>query len=308
MRPSRGSADAFAGALVGAAVVIGLAIAGAAGSTDEVVLVAVVTGAWAVAAVFVAVQRPNEPLWVWTLAVALAGAIAVLAPAAAPIVPFVAFAFRGRVARRPAAARASGGSSRPAPLSRSVLQSSRRTAIRGRARWSASRSCSHSAQCSRTCRRAGGRGEPQSVAVGGLGCRRGRRPRTGHRPARGAVGLAHPLQPTAVHRARPPARAHVREHCAECEHDRLADHRARAPAPRQLQHRSRQHAGRDEPPKLHRGSQAFGQRDHERKHDERHDRCGSGREGPQSPAKRRTARVHAHNGSFGRHRPLPRAP
>ena len=43
---------------------------------DEVVLVAVVSGAWAVAAVFVALQRPNEPLWGWTLAVALAGAIA----------------------------------------------------------------------------------------------------------------------------------------------------------------------------------------------------------------------------------------
>ena len=104
-KPRLGSA--FAGAVVGAVIVIGLAIAGAAGSTDEVVMVAVVTGAWAVAAVFVAVQRPNEPLWVWTLAVALAGAIAVIAPAAAPLVPFVAFAFAVALARRPAAARAS---------------------------------------------------------------------------------------------------------------------------------------------------------------------------------------------------------
>ncbi len=90
-KPRLGSA--FAGALVGAVIVIGLAIAGAAGGTDEVVLVAVIAGAWAGSAVFVATQRPTEPLWAWTLAVALAGAIAVIAPTAAPLVPFVAFAF-----------------------------------------------------------------------------------------------------------------------------------------------------------------------------------------------------------------------
>jgi signal transduction histidine kinase len=88
-KPRLGSA--FAGALVGTVIVIGLAVAGAAGGTDEVVLLAVVAGAFAAAAVFVARQRPSEPLWVWTLAVGLAGAIALVLPAAAPLVPFAAF-------------------------------------------------------------------------------------------------------------------------------------------------------------------------------------------------------------------------
>ena len=54
-KPRLGSA--FAGALVGAVIVIGLAVAGAAGCTDEAVLFAVIAADWAAAAVFVATQR-----------------------------------------------------------------------------------------------------------------------------------------------------------------------------------------------------------------------------------------------------------
>jgi signal transduction histidine kinase len=101
-KPRVGSA--FAGALVGAVIVVGLAIAGANDHSGDAVLLAVVAGAWAVAAVFVAMQRPSEPLWAWTLAVGLAGAVALVAPAAAALVPFVAFALavalpEGRVPR-----------------------------------------------------------------------------------------------------------------------------------------------------------------------------------------------------------------
>ena len=91
---------------------------------------------------------------------------------------------------------------------------------------------------------------------------------------------AHPLQPAAVHRARPPARAHVREHRAEPEHDRLADHRARARVGVRRDDRGTDRdnrADRDEPPKLA-WQPAFGQRNRESERDERHEGCGRGRD------------------------------
>ena len=188
-KPRLGSA--FAGAVVGAVIVIGLAIAGAAGSTDEVVMVAVVTGAWAVAAVFVAVQRPNEPLWVWTLAVALAGRDRGHCPRSRAARAVRRVRVRGRACPKAGCRGASvarrGGRGRRDRF-RSRCHERRQPHERGDRRVDRARARGGVRVRARV--PAGGRGEPQPVAVGGLGCRRGRRPRTGHRPARGAVGLA----------------------------------------------------------------------------------------------------------------------
>ena len=174
-KPRLGSA--FAGVLVGAVVVVGLAIAGAAGSTDEAVVVAVVAGGVGRRRrCSSAVQRPSEPLWAWTLAVASGRRRSrSSAPAAAPLVPFVAFAFAVALPEGRLPTRAPRGSSRLGAVSRSaaaVVAGDDRQ--RARARWSASRSCSGSARSFayvRACRRAGAV-EPQPVAVGRLGRRR----------------------------------------------------------------------------------------------------------------------------------------
>jgi signal transduction histidine kinase len=90
--PKPGLGAPFLGALFGGVVVVALAIAGAAGGRDHGALLATVVAAWAVAAAFVAVQRPSEPLWRWACAFGLAGAIALLAPAAVALVPLAGYA------------------------------------------------------------------------------------------------------------------------------------------------------------------------------------------------------------------------
>jgi signal transduction histidine kinase len=82
---------AFAGALVAAIAVIALAAGGASSAGDDGALLAAIVGAWAVAAVFVVVQRPTEPLWMWVVGVGLAGAIALLAPSVVALVPLAAY-------------------------------------------------------------------------------------------------------------------------------------------------------------------------------------------------------------------------
>jgi signal transduction histidine kinase len=88
-KPRLGSS--FAGAIVGAVIVVGVAIAGATNDVESSVLLAVVISAWAGASVFVATQRPSEMLWLWCLGVGLAGAIALNAPAVSALVPFALF-------------------------------------------------------------------------------------------------------------------------------------------------------------------------------------------------------------------------
>ena len=95
---------AFFGAFVGAVIAIGIAVFATLDDVDGNLMWAVVVGAWAVAAVFVAVQRPTEPLWVWAVLVALAGALAIAVPANSVLVPLAAFALvvvlpEGRVTR-----------------------------------------------------------------------------------------------------------------------------------------------------------------------------------------------------------------
>jgi hypothetical protein len=98
--PARRSSGAF----VGAVIAIGIAVFATLDDVDGNLMWAVVVGAWAVAAVFVAVQRPTEPLWVWPAVVALSGALAIAVPAASVLVPLAAFALvvvlpEGRVTR-----------------------------------------------------------------------------------------------------------------------------------------------------------------------------------------------------------------
>jgi signal transduction histidine kinase len=89
-RPRLGAV--FVASLFGAAVVIALGVAGAAAGREHGALFAAVVAAWAVAMVFVAVQRPTEPLWLWVGGSGLAGGVALWAPAAIALVPFAAFA------------------------------------------------------------------------------------------------------------------------------------------------------------------------------------------------------------------------
>jgi len=89
-RPRFGAA--FVGAFVGAVVAIGLAVLATLDEVDDNLMWAVVVGAWALAGVFVALQRPSEPLWVWPVVVALTGALAIAIPAASVLVPLAAFA------------------------------------------------------------------------------------------------------------------------------------------------------------------------------------------------------------------------
>ncbi|MGH8976743.1 MAG: histidine kinase [Acidimicrobiia bacterium] len=101
---SRSAGASLVGASIGAVLATGLAVVAAVDDVEADALFAVVVGAWALAAVFVASQRPAERLWIWTLGVAGAGAVALVAPAAAALVPFAAFALvvvlpDGRVAR-----------------------------------------------------------------------------------------------------------------------------------------------------------------------------------------------------------------
>jgi signal transduction histidine kinase len=90
-RPRSGSALPIA--VVAAMLAIALSVVALSDDAEGNAVAVVLVAAWAAAAVFVASRRPAEPLWAWTVAVALVGASALLATWAIPLVPLVVGAF-----------------------------------------------------------------------------------------------------------------------------------------------------------------------------------------------------------------------